>query len=64
MKFKYLRDYICCGCKVIKGTFKSEYLSTHEPTPFDEDIVIGIRSKDIQLNGFCAGSYIEVLLEE
>ena len=62
MKFKEIRDLICIDCKVVKGR-ETTKVATHEPTIFDEDEVIGIRSRDRMINGYLAGSYIEVLVK-
>ena len=62
MKFKDLRNYIFSECRVIldSATVKVE---THYPTKFDDFEVEGIRSRDVIINGYTAGSYIEVLLK-
>ena len=62
MKFKEIRDLIFTDCSVIKGK-ETTRVSTHESTIFDEDEVIGIRSRDRMINGYSAGSYIEVLVK-
>ena len=59
MKFKELRDLIYSPCKVVLKN-RSNFVSTHEATEFDECIVIGIRSKS---DASCE-EYIEVNLKE
>lgn len=62
MKFKEIRDLIFTDCCVIKGK-ETTKVFTHEATIFDEDEVIGIRSRDRMVNGNLSGSYIEVLVK-
>lgn len=62
MKFKEIKNLIFTDCSVIKGK-ETTRVSTHEPTIFDEDEVIGIRSRDRMINGYNAESYIEVLVK-
>ena len=63
MKFKQLRDLIFCSCNVIKGNEEYKNIDTHSVTDFDEDEVIGIRSRDRNIGGYSAGSYVEVLVK-
>lgn len=58
MKFKNLRDIICDTCIVIKGNV-NESVATHQVTKFDEDDVIGIRSRTTGIGM----SYVEVIVK-
>ena len=58
MKFKNLRDIICDTCIVIKGN-ENESVATHKATKFDEDEVIGIRSRTTGIGM----SYVEVIVK-
>lgn len=62
MKFKDIKEMIYSDCRIVKGR-ETISVSTHEPTIFDENEVIGIRSRDLTINGYNAGSYIEVLVK-
>lgn len=63
MKFKSLRKFIFCPCNVLEGDVEYKCINTHEETAFDSKEVIGIRSRDLKINGHSAGSYIEVLVK-
>ena len=43
VRFGEIRDLIYCECTIVKGKRNYYGIHTHEPTPFDNDIVIGIR---------------------
>lgn len=61
MKFKDIKETIHSDCRVKKGYVETS-VCVYEKTPFDEDEVIGIRSRGGFIN-FKVETYVEVLVK-
>ena len=62
MQFKEIKPFIFSSCVILKGDNIPTNVSTYGKCIFDDDEVIGIRSRYKNYHGICHDSYIEVLL--
>lgn len=64
MKFGELRKLIFNDCQVLKGKEVYKDFQTHLDDRFDNEEVIGIRSRGVAIGGYWCNTYIEVLLKD